>query len=94
MIIHRTKTIWYKGKEFIDLRSYEVEWHLKNKKTARVVYQGKYLDLPPKKLRYGKKIDPLIHQMRYHPYGTYTLLSYEWLPVGEVPKYKLLNVIK
>lgn len=94
MIIKRTKLIKIGNEEMVDLRSYEVAYHRKHKKTARVVVGDEFMDLNPAKLRWFKLIDPQVHQMRYPPFESYQLFSYVWRPSGKLTPLQLSIISK
>lgn len=78
MIIRRDKLMWFKGKQYVDLRSYEVDEHLKRKRTARVIVGDEYVDLPPAKLKRYKTIDPNPVHSKINAGQVYYLRSYKW----------------
>lgn len=77
----------HKGKEYVDVRSYEVEISRKKKIPLMVIHSGQAMEI--KDFRKRKVIDPQTHQMQYPPFQTYKLYSYEWLPTQKVPNYKV-----
>lgn len=91
MIIEKTKLLLHKGVTYVDLRTDEIERIKQKKGVTRIVVGDKYMDLPYARIRFGKKITEEVFQMQYYPFGQYQLLSYKWIPTGEVPKYKLIE---
>jgi hypothetical protein len=84
MLIKRTKLINFKGNTFIDLRSYEVDAHLKRKATARVIYGDEYMDISPVKLKRWTTIDPQPFDSKINAGQVYYLRSYLWKPIGKI----------
>lgn len=77
-LIKREKLIFYKGKQYVDLRSYEVDSHISRKKTARVIVGDDFMDLTPAKLKKWTTIDPEPVQSIINAGQIYYLRSYEW----------------
>ena len=87
MIIERTKIITLNGKTYVDIRSYEIEEAKRRKKPIMVLYNGEGMEI--KDFRKKRQIDKTVHQMKFPPYETYRLYSFEWKPTVKKVNYKV-----
>lgn len=77
MILYREKIVKWGDKNYVDVRSYEVEKAIKRKKPIRVVVNDRYIDLDVKQLKKPYKKSDLMRS-KYYPDQYYRLHSYEW----------------
>lgn len=85
MIIHRTRLIKIGDKQYVDIRSYELAEARKQKVAIMVIVGDEAMEI--KDFRKNKQIDKTEHQMKYPPFGSYKLYSFEWKNTVKVPKY-------
>jgi len=92
MIIVREKLIKYKNCLWVDIRSYEVENHLRRKAKALVIVGNQGMYLTPAKLLKKTIIDPELNQSKYNLNQTYFLYSYKWKPTITLTDEELKNI--
>ena len=74
-MIHNIQVLFtHNDKKWASVRDYIIKEHIRGKKTLRIVYKDRYMDLTPKQLKKYTKIDPVAHQSKFYPDQHY----YEW----------------
>lgn len=88
MIVNIEKLFNFEGKLWVDVRDYVAKDHMKRKKDIRILHGDYYMDIPANKIWRTKKIitKQPIKSIIYKD-QEYHLWSYEWKPIGKVPKY-------
>lgn len=87
-IVNREKLINWEGKDYVDVRSYEAEAHIRRKKPIRVIHKDRYIDLTPQQLKKPVRKSESF-KSKYYPDQSYRLYFYEWKntkPIKKTPE--------
>lgn len=94
MTIYKQKLILQNQKQYVDIWSTEIDDHKRRGKDIRVVIKDEYMDIPRKDFKRGKHFTTEVFNMQYAPFGTYTLISFEWENPQKIEPLKVWQEIE